>query len=265
MVNKPRISSILNTNSLDYSTTGLHSFNLKDLKLSGELNFELPTNLRLGHLAEKIVSNLIKASSNYKIVYENIQFIEDKQTIGEIDFILSEIETEQLIHLELAYKFYLFDPNHSSYELNNWVGPNKNDSLIQKLKKTATKQFPLLFSQAAQRKLNEIDLEKVSQQLCLLASLYVPYNNKTEFNSNIQKGIKGYYLNLKKFKSLNKQGKSYYVPSKKEWGIEPSDNKEWYILKEVETVIETSISEKRSLLCWEKHNNSYTQFFITWW
>jgi len=48
MVNKPRISSILNTNSLDYSTTGLHSFNLKDLKLSGELNFELPTNLRLG-------------------------------------------------------------------------------------------------------------------------------------------------------------------------------------------------------------------------
>ena len=89
MVNKPRISSILNTNSLDYSTTGLHSFNLKDLKLSGELNFELPTNLRLGHLAEKIVSNLIKASSNYKIVYENIQLIEDKQTIGEIDFILS--------------------------------------------------------------------------------------------------------------------------------------------------------------------------------
>jgi len=36
-------------------------------------------------------------------------------------------------------------------------------------------------------------------------------------------------------------------------------------LKDIETVIETSISEKRSLLCWEKQNNSYTQFFITWW
>ena len=265
MVNKPRISSILNTNSLDYSTTGLHSFNLKDLKLSGELNFELPTNLRLGHLAEKIVSNLIKASSNYKIVYENIQLIEDKQTIGEIDFILSETETEQIIHLELAYKFYLFDPNHSSYELNNWVGPNKNDSLIQKLKKTETKQFPLLFSKSAKKKLKDIDLKKVSQKLCLLASLYVPYNNKIEFTPHFQKGIKGYYLNFKLFKSLDKPNKSYYIPSKKEWGVEPSNNKKWVILKDIETVIETSISEKRSLLCWEKQNNSYTQFFITLW
>jgi hypothetical protein len=39
-------------------------------------------------------------------LYENIQVIEDK-TIGEIDFIIEDKNTKQVIHMELAYKFYL--------------------------------------------------------------------------------------------------------------------------------------------------------------
>jgi hypothetical protein len=46
-------------------------------------------------------------------LYENIQVIEDKKTIGEIDFLLKK-NTKQVIHMELAYKFYLFDPSISS-------------------------------------------------------------------------------------------------------------------------------------------------------
>jgi hypothetical protein len=41
----------------------------------------------LGHLVEKIVAELIKASTNYKVLYENIQ-VKIKKTIGEIDFIM---------------------------------------------------------------------------------------------------------------------------------------------------------------------------------
>jgi hypothetical protein len=46
-------------------------------------------------------------------LYENIQVIEDKKTIGEIDFIIEDKNTKQVIHMELAYKFYL-DPSISS-------------------------------------------------------------------------------------------------------------------------------------------------------
>jgi hypothetical protein len=59
------------------------------LHLTTDLEFQLPTNIRLGHLVEKIVAELI-ASTNYKVLYENIQVIEDKKTIGEIDFIIEE-------------------------------------------------------------------------------------------------------------------------------------------------------------------------------
>jgi hypothetical protein len=145
MRTKSRIVSILKANSLDYSITGLHAFNLSELSLATDLEFQLPTNIRLGHLAERIVSELIKSSSNYKVLYENIQVIEDKNTIGEIDFIIEEILTKRVIHIELAYKFYLFDPSISSEPINNWIGPNRNDSLKEKLDKLKNKQFPLLY------------------------------------------------------------------------------------------------------------------------
>ena len=90
MKTKSRIDSILKANCLDFNATGLPSFNLSELQLQPDLDFALPTNIRLGHLAEKIVSELIKLSANYNVLYENIQLIEEKRTIGEIDFIIEE-------------------------------------------------------------------------------------------------------------------------------------------------------------------------------
>ena len=57
--------------------------------------------------------------------------------------IIEDINAKQVIHMELAYKFYLFDPNISSESINNWIGPNRNDSLnekLEKLKRTGEKK-----------------------------------------------------------------------------------------------------------------------------
>jgi hypothetical protein len=86
-----RIASILKANNLDFSTPGLQAFNLSELNLAPDPEFQLPTNIRLGYLAEKIVSELIKSSTNYQVLYENVQIIEDKKTTGEIDFIIEDI------------------------------------------------------------------------------------------------------------------------------------------------------------------------------
>ena len=107
-------------------------------------------------MVEKIISELIKSSNNYKVLYENIQIIEGKKTIGEIDFFIKNTTTKRLIHMELAYKFYLYDPKISSEQLNNWIGPNRNDSLKYKLEKLQKKQFPLLYHNSAKSKLNNI-------------------------------------------------------------------------------------------------------------
>ncbi len=265
MKTKSRIASILKANNLDFSITGLPTFNLSQLTLATDLEFQLPSNLRLGHLAERIVSELIKASTNYKVLYENIQIIEAKKTLGEIDFIVEEVNTKALIHLELAYKFYLFDPSISSEPINNWIGPNRNDSLKEKLEKTKIKQFSLLHHPATKSTLKNIAIEDVSQALCLLVSLFIPYEYKGTFSPVYEKAIKGYYLNIETFISFDHSEKEYYIPSKREWGMDPSENEIWTNFNEVKKDIEVSVKEKKAPLCWRKHKDTYLAFFIVWW
>ncbi|MBC8150159.1 MAG: DUF1853 family protein [Bacteroidetes bacterium] len=265
MKSKSRIKSIFKANSLDYSITGLHTFNLSELELSNDLEFDLPTNIRLGHLAEKIVSELIKSSVNYKVLYENIQLIEDKKTIGEIDFIIEEIASSQVIHLELAYKFYLFDPSISSSPINNWIGPNRNDSLREKLEKLKQKQLPLLYHNCAKAKFNNIEIEDVSQAICLLVSLFVPYEYKGSFSPIYEKAIRGFYFNFETFSNLDNSAKEYHLPPKKEWGMNPSENENWTDFAGVENFINTSMKEKQASLCWQKCEDLYLTFFIVWW
>lgn len=265
MNTKSRIASIIKANSLDHSITGLPMFHLSALHLPTDLDFPLPVNLRLGHLVEKIVAELIKSSTNYKVLYENSQLIEENKTIGEIDFIIENQVTKQLIHLELAYKFYLFDPNISSEPINNWIGPNRNDSLKEKLEKLKRKQFPLLYHNLAKSKFNTIALDEVAQALCLLVSLFVPYEYKANFSSVYKKAIKGYYLNVEAFTSLDNSAKTYHLPSKREWGIDPSKNETWTNFKDIAPAINTSIQEKQAPLCWQKYKDAYTAFFIVWW
>lgn len=265
MKTKSRIASILKSNSLDSSITGLPTFNLSDLHLVNDLDFPLPTNIRLGHLVEKIVSELIKNSTNYKALYENIQLIEDKKTIGEIDFILEEKGTKTFIHMELAYKFYLWDPSLSMEPINNWIGPNRNDSLKEKLEKTKSKQFPLLYHHVAKETFNTIEIDEVSQVLCLLVSLFVPYEYKGSLSPFYEKAIKGYYLKFESFMYLDNSEKAYYLPTKKEWGMEPSENETWTELSGVKREINTSMKESQALLCWQKYKDTYLAFFIVWW
>jgi hypothetical protein len=265
MKTKSRIASILKANSLDAAVTGLESFHLSELSLQNDLDFQLATNIRLGHLAEKIVSELIKSSANYQVLYEHFQIIEDRKTLGEIDFIIQNRNDKRLIHLELAYKFYLFDPSISSEPINNWIGPNRNDSLIEKLDKLKRKQFPLLYHCCTASKFHTIDIDTVSQALCLLVSLFIPYEFKAKLAPVYEKAIKGYYLNLETFISLHHSEKSYYLPSKKEWGMDASENEIWTDYKGVENQITTCIKEKQAPLCWQKHKGTYLSFFIVWW
>jgi hypothetical protein len=260
-----RIASILKAYPLGESITGLPTFSLSALKLASNMEFRLPTNLRLGHLVERIVAELIKSSTNYKVLYKNIQLLEGKITIGELDFLIEEIDTKQIIHMELAYKFYLFDPSISPEPINNWIGPNRNDSLIEKLGKLKAKQFPLLYDEISQVQLPHLNLEEVKQQLCLLVSLFIPYQHKGSFDPGYAKAIKGYYLNWEQFECIHHSGISYYIPTKKEWGIAAFENNRWFDFDEVKEQIQKSLEEKQCPLIWQKKEGIYSAFFVTWW
>lgn len=265
MNSKSRIASILSTKHLDVDFFGLSTFALSMLNIESELDFHLPENLRLGHLAEAIVSESIRNAENYDLLYENVQIEEDKRTIGELDFIIRDKANNEILHLELAYKFYLLDPSISSDLLTNWIGPNRKDNLKKKLEKVKSKQFPLLYHKASIAKFSGIEIDKVSQVLCLLASLFIPFQYQSRLPPLYAKCVKGYYINIDIFLRLQHMGKFYYLPSKKEWGMKPSENKEWTGIKDIEKVLEKAVIEKQAYLCWEKNQTSFHSFFLVWW
>jgi len=210
---------------------------------------------------------LIESSSNYSILKENIQVVDDKITIGELDFIIKNNETGVVSHLEIVYKFYLYDPNFSDTELGRWIGPNRKDSFIEKYTKLKSKQFPLLYKAKTAIVLHDLDIKSVRQELCFMASLFVPYSL---MNTNIPEiknsAIIGYWLSLSDFNSKCQPDDQYYLPKKQEWGIAPSDNSSWHPLSEISVELYECLDRNFSPLCWiKKSDSTFEQCFIVWW
>src|SRR5690606_10935595 len=102
----------------------------------------------------------IKRSSRYRLLAQNLQIVQEKITIGEIDSIIEHIKTGAKLHIELVYKFYLYDPSIEG-EINKWIGPNRKDNLPQKINKLKEKQLPLLFRRETSRMLSQLDRKSV--------------------------------------------------------------------------------------------------------
>ena len=68
-----------------YDLTQFEHTLINNLPKSKEI---IRSNKRLGKLAEELFSFWAKNQFNYKIIFENLQIIDQKQTIGELDVCL---------------------------------------------------------------------------------------------------------------------------------------------------------------------------------
>ena len=94
---------------------------------------------RMGVYAEKLMHYFLHHYTETTLLLSNYQVIDNKKTIGEIDFIFQW--KKRVIHIELAVKFYL--DLKGKNELKGWVGPSGNDHLLKKVDKVKTHQLQL--------------------------------------------------------------------------------------------------------------------------
>ncbi|MEL6977000.1 MAG: DUF1853 family protein, partial [Bacteroidota bacterium] len=71
-----------------------------------------------------------KRSKTYEVVLKNIPVLEGKTTVGEIDFILKDLVRDEVVHVELTYKFYVIDPSISE-PIHRLLGPNRRDMFFK--------------------------------------------------------------------------------------------------------------------------------------
>jgi len=245
----------------------LFECNYKDISSSFDLIIK--ENLMLGKRAESFFKHQITREATFDILAENIQLFKEKRTVGEIDFILQEKTSLQPTHIELTYKFYLYNPKINGHEIDRWIGPNQKDSLLQKINKFNTHQFPLLHSEYAKSLLNNLNLtpKGIKQKACFKAQLFVPHSLKNEVFPFInQQAIQGVYFNLKDFLESDLIPHQFCIPQKKDWLISPKNNISWYSYTSIEKEIIENLKQQKSPLLWVKKNtDTFESIFITWW
>lgn len=223
----------------------------------------LPT--RLGKRVELFALDQITKSPNTTLIARNIQVRSGKHTIGELDALLQL--NDQPIHLEIIYKFYLYDPFVGTHKLEHWIGPNRNDSLIQKLDKLKNKQLPLLHrpETSSYLKMYQLKADEFHQYVMFKAQLFVPSTLNTHHYQRINTDcIRGHYYTIAQLTKL--KSCQFFIPEKQNWLIEIPEFANWFDYKTFSAFIAVLLQQHRSPLIWIKHPDSTTErAFVVWW
>ncbi|MEM5566159.1 DUF1853 family protein [Psychroserpens sp. AS72] len=242
--------------------------NLKQFKTPSDYDSvflrKLEKRLRLGQLAEQFVFNQLETCESIELLAENIQIQQNKQTLGELDTLL--LINNQPVHLEIIYKFYVYDDRLGDLEIEKWIGPNRKDSLIEKLNKLQEKQLPLLYSQDCKSHLKQLELNSYSfeQNVLFKAQLFVPYHNNVEFKLINKECVCGFYINLSQLEIL--QNHLFYIPSKLDWFLEPHEQVDWLEFSNFRSESNGFLENNQSPLFWMKTEaGELSKGFLVWW
>ncbi|MDX1545083.1 MAG: DUF1853 family protein [Christiangramia sp.] len=252
--------------------TEFPSFDFPAVQITDRLKKDLeqiehPRNSVLGKRMESFFELAIKYSERYRLIDSNIQIIENKHTLGEIDFLVYDKQSQKPLHVELVYKLYIYDKNLAP-DINRWIGPNRRDSFSEKLDKLKNRQFPILYKPETLKYLKNLGLqqEEIEQQICFKAKLFTPAGfqdlRTAEINTDCYTGE---WFNFSEFSRFKAQDNMFFSPPKRSWSAPPESNKEWFSHSEIIKTIEALFEKQKSPLIWMKTKTGYQSFFVVWW
>lgn len=225
----------------------------------------LPKNLVLGKRVEHFVFSELDHQPDIEIISKNIQVHDATSTLGEFDVILRRKSVP--LHLEIVYKFYLFDPHEAGLELTHWIGPNRKDSLVHKLEKLKKKQLPLLYHKLVSPLLKKLHIQadEVQQFVNFKAQLFVPYKGSdVEFRLLNKNCVRGFYIHKNQLALFS--ACRFYIPDKQDWLTEVHPGVPWMPFKPFKKEVEALLEKKRSPMCWINWpDKTMEKMFVVWW
>ena len=268
-----QFQGFLNTPDIFSNTSNprFRTFEFPEIPITPELIRDLekidhPRNSVLGKRMESFFEIGIRHSLDYELLASNIQIVHNKQTLGELDFLIYDRKNAKTLHIELVYKLYIYDPDISDSE-KGWIGPNRKDSFPEKSAKLKSRQFPLLQQPETKQYLTELGIEKEEIEQCLSfkAQLFLPAEENPEIYSINKHCLRGSWFRYKDFLNKDWQENHFYCPRKRFWPCDPAAHSNWISYAELLPEIESLFEKKRSPLIWMKTSTSYDRFFIVWW
>ncbi len=254
---------LLNPELREYS-----DFILENAPQSIPADFKMPHPVRLGQRMEAFMA--VALQNTYKICAKNLQIIHNKQTLGEFDFILNPGTGNRFIHLEMAYKFYLYRPEFPGNWTAKLQGPNKKDHLELKLAKLTSHQFPLLTHQETTPYMETLGVEahRVTQQVFFKTQIFIPFDFDTStLHQACSEAVVGTYYTGQQLNNLDHHFLLFFIPQKNNWVERPSSPNHFIpfhnFFKQVEPILEA----RRSCLFWvyNVRSKTFKSHFASWW
>lgn len=173
---------------------------------------------RLGPYFERLWIYWLDHNDQYKCLAHNQQIQDKNRTLGEMDLIVKNHQTQQIEHWELSIKFYLGIPPFN--QASNWIGPSLRDRLDIKYKQLTGKQLLLPRNKTAQQFCNQQGWKIQQSRSISKGCLFYPYPLRNEHPSIISTHhLKGYWTTQHQFaKEFNRLSlKGIWQLNKKSW------------------------------------------------
>ncbi|WP_452599233.1 DUF1853 family protein [Pontimicrobium sp. MEBiC01747] len=261
---QPQFSGFFNTPHLFLnSINGIYPF-IDTLNYTPVFGNSILKNIRLGQRVERFVSKELQEHDSITILAENPQIKNGKVTIGELDCLF--IQNKQPIHLEIQFKYYLFDPNLGTTEIDHCIGPMRKDSLNEKLNKLKTKQLPLLYAPETKPVLEKLNLKANDfvQQIYFKAQIFMPFEKSYVLKTLNPKCVYGFYFKYKTLPFFKDY--KFYIPKKTDWLLDVTPNVDWQTYDAVLPKLKVYENEGYSPMLWLKHPKGHLDkcFVVAW-
>lgn len=212
LVNSPDFLSVVNVNAL-------HQCNLLDANqflnnaVSNSDSFIFEPTHRLGVYFEQLWHHLIRSNPSYKLLRINQQVIIDKQTLGEFDSIIQDLNSKRMVHCELAVKFYL--QIGGGKLLSDWVGPNLRDRFDRKFLRLLNHQLALATNDQVRQWLRQEQLN--IDQTALLTRGRLFYSIRNYLQQSFQHPAEVESHHLKGFWATHDEFREYRNQTNYDW------------------------------------------------
>ncbi len=163
---------------------------------------------RLGHYFEALVTFWLQTTSSYELLLSQFPLRNQHRTLGEIDYLVRDLSTGKIIHIEVAVKFYLGKDGLN--DMANWHGPGLQDRLDKKFDHLCNHQTQL------SRKHPELVPYAVDEYACIVKGrLFYPPDIKAKTTFTYPDNLHGRWRNYPPDSA--EHGISYSQLQKKDW------------------------------------------------
>ncbi|WP_219703918.1 DUF1853 family protein [Marinomonas lutimaris] len=175
----------------------------------------------LGSYFETLFSFAIVHLSHLKIHLEHFQIESEGKTLGEVDMLV-ETPNSELHQFEIAIKFYLERPDLFPHD---WIGPNKNDSLLKKVTRARDHQLQILQTEEGLSVIEDVAKGRHPiSNLLVFGRLYSALNSQEEVSTWFNQANHGGWIRVSNIDLLMSYFSHFTILQKPHWLASPNIN-----------------------------------------